>query len=416
MAALGAPAWTASATRRKAAVYAAGSWLQGYQAPFISWAKRTMDGTPSDPNRARRETMSAIAASVTAARPAQGWRVTIRTAPAARACSAAAARFTPSSGVSGNETKVTTSAGGAPRSAVRASTLWLAQSRFTPTQTPDSGPLRAMRPRRASWVAGPGGDGQADATASAGLAAAGSLAGTADGAGDAAGAPDEQAATMTSARAIAPRARRCPLGSRDVTFRQARQCVASGGTWAEHHGHSGPFSFQSVIGAYLPLVDAEIVGRPGRAPDRSGPLPWPVGSAPEAPLSSEDARRTGRPGAAACRTLRGARGAKSGVASSRSTPREQERPMHDRSELVGAWHLRSWDSAFDNGSVGNSMGVAPVGVLVYTADGTVIVTISAADRPPIDGNDPFGASTTSGSRQWGHSLPTLGRTTSTVPT
>jgi hypothetical protein len=64
--------------------------------------------------------------------------------------------------------------------------------------------------------------------------------------------------------------------------------------------------------------------------------------------------------------------------------------MHDRSELVGAWHLRSWDSAFDDGSVGNSMGVAPVGVLVYTADGTVIVTISAADRPPIDGNDPFG--------------------------
>ncbi len=64
--------------------------------------------------------------------------------------------------------------------------------------------------------------------------------------------------------------------------------------------------------------------------------------------------------------------------------------MHDRSELVGVWRLRSWDSAFDDGSVGNIMGVAPVGVLVYTADGTVIVTISAADRPPIDGNDPFG--------------------------
>ncbi len=64
--------------------------------------------------------------------------------------------------------------------------------------------------------------------------------------------------------------------------------------------------------------------------------------------------------------------------------------MHDRSELVGAWHLRSWESAFDDGSVGNIMGVAPAGVLVYTADGTVIVTISASNRPPIDGNDPFG--------------------------
>ena len=90
--------------------------------------------------------------------------------------------------------------------------------------------------------------------------------------------------------------------------------------------------------------------------------------------------------------------------------------MPDRSELVGAWHLRSWDFVFDDGSVGNIMGAAAVGVLVYTADGTVIVTISAADRPPIDGNDPLGARTTSGWQHGGCSLPTRACTTSTVPT
>ncbi len=36
------------------------------------------------------------------------------------------------------------------------------------------------------------------------------------------------------------------------------------------------------------------------------------------------------------------------------------------------------------------MGEAPAGVIVYTADGTIMVTISASDRPPIEGNDPFG--------------------------
>lgn len=68
--------------------------------------------------------------------------------------------------------------------------------------------------------------------------------------------------------------------------------------------------------------------------------------------------------------------------------------MHDRSlslsELVGTWRLRSWDSVFDDGSAGHIMGESPVGVIVYTADGTMIVTISAAGRPPIDGNDPLG--------------------------
>ena len=62
----------------------------------------------------------------------------------------------------------------------------------------------------------------------------------------------------------------------------------------------------------------------------------------------------------------------------------------DRSQVVGTWRLRTWDSVFEDGSVGYVMGDTPVvGVIVYTADGTMITTISAADRPPIDGDDPL---------------------------
>ncbi|MBF6605465.1 MAG: lipocalin-like domain-containing protein [Chloroflexi bacterium] len=56
-------------------------------------------------------------------------------------------------------------------------------------------------------------------------------------------------------------------------------------------------------------------------------------------------------------------------------------------DLVGAWRLQRWDTAFDDGSVGFVMGAEPVGLIVYTIEGTIITTISAADRPAIDGND-----------------------------
>src|SRR3954470_22003058 len=53
-AAVGAPAWIASATRRQAVTYAAGSPPHGCHEPFISWAKRTIVGTSSRPYAARR--------------------------------------------------------------------------------------------------------------------------------------------------------------------------------------------------------------------------------------------------------------------------------------------------------------------------------------------------------------------------
>lgn len=55
-------------------------------------------------------------------------------------------------------------------------------------------------------------------------------------------------------------------------------------------------------------------------------------------------------------------------------------------DLAGTWRLLAWESAGDDG-VRFPMGEAPEGVLVYTADGTMITTIGRAERPPIDGGD-----------------------------
>jgi hypothetical protein len=55
-------------------------------------------------------------------------------------------------------------------------------------------------------------------------------------------------------------------------------------------------------------------------------------------------------------------------------------------DLVGTWRLRTWTSEGDDGVI-HPMGPAPEGILVYTADGTMITTIGRAGRPPIDGGD-----------------------------
>jgi len=58
--------------------------------------------------------------------------------------------------------------------------------------------------------------------------------------------------------------------------------------------------------------------------------------------------------------------------------------------LLGTWALRTWESIADDGSVLQPMGPDPVGVLVYTADGTMITTMGRRDRPPIGGGDILG--------------------------
>jgi hypothetical protein len=60
-----------------------------------------------------------------------------------------------------------------------------------------------------------------------------------------------------------------------------------------------------------------------------------------------------------------------------------------RADLVGTWRLLAWTSTGEDG-VQHPMGERPEGVVVYTADGTMITTIGRADRPPIDGADMHG--------------------------
>jgi hypothetical protein len=59
------------------------------------------------------------------------------------------------------------------------------------------------------------------------------------------------------------------------------------------------------------------------------------------------------------------------------------------SDIVGTWRLASWTSVGDDGTQ-LPMGEHPEGVVVYTADGTMITTIGKAERPRIDGADMHG--------------------------
>lgn len=61
-----------------------------------------------------------------------------------------------------------------------------------------------------------------------------------------------------------------------------------------------------------------------------------------------------------------------------------------RGDLIGAWRLKRWDTVFDDGSIGFVMGADPLGVIVYTIEGTMITTICAADRRAIESDDPLG--------------------------
>ena len=56
-------------------------------------------------------------------------------------------------------------------------------------------------------------------------------------------------------------------------------------------------------------------------------------------------------------------------------------------DLVGTWRLLTWASEGDDGTIDHPMGDRPEGVLVYTADGTMITTIGEPGRKPIDGGD-----------------------------
>lgn len=58
--------------------------------------------------------------------------------------------------------------------------------------------------------------------------------------------------------------------------------------------------------------------------------------------------------------------------------------------LVGGWRLRTWVSVGDNGSEALPMGETPDGLVVYSADGTMVGIMGPGDRPPFATDDVTG--------------------------
>jgi hypothetical protein len=58
--------------------------------------------------------------------------------------------------------------------------------------------------------------------------------------------------------------------------------------------------------------------------------------------------------------------------------------------LVGGWRLRTWVSIADDGSETRPMGDLPDGLVVYTADGTMIGIMGPGERPRFTTDDVTG--------------------------
>lgn len=57
-------------------------------------------------------------------------------------------------------------------------------------------------------------------------------------------------------------------------------------------------------------------------------------------------------------------------------------------DLVGTWKLVAWRRVADDGTVTYPLGEDAHGLLVYTANGRMIVQVAAATRPPVEPTDP----------------------------
>ncbi|GAA3098660.1 lipocalin-like domain-containing protein [Streptosporangium carneum] len=57
-------------------------------------------------------------------------------------------------------------------------------------------------------------------------------------------------------------------------------------------------------------------------------------------------------------------------------------------DLVGAWRLVEWRITRSGGRASHPFGRDAVGLLCYTADGHMSVTVARARRPPLPGADP----------------------------
>lgn len=62
-------------------------------------------------------------------------------------------------------------------------------------------------------------------------------------------------------------------------------------------------------------------------------------------------------------------------------------------ELEGSWQLVAWRRIDHDGTVSFPLGPDARGLLTYARDGRMSVVMTAAGRPPMEGNDPLGGDT-----------------------
>jgi hypothetical protein len=68
------------------------------------------------------------------------------------------------------------------------------------------------------------------------------------------------------------------------------------------------------------------------------------------------------------------------------------RDQSTRRRLVGAWRLRAWETTAEDGAIDHPMGEDPVGIVIYTDEGTMVTILARADRAPFAGADLLGGS------------------------
>lgn len=77
--------------------------------------------------------------------------------------------------------------------------------------------------------------------------------------------------------------------------------------------------------------------------------------------------------------------------------------------LVGGWRLESWVALTDDGTEALPMGPDPQGLLVYTADGTMVTTFGRAERGGFGTEDVTGGSDQERSEAFGSFIAYGGR-------
>ena len=85
--------------------------------------------------------------------------------------------------------------------------------------------------------------------------------------------------------------------------------------------------------------------------------------------------------------------------------------MPEQRSIVGGWRLVSFENHDGDGRVRLPYGPAPVGSILYTADGRMAATVMRGDRTPLAGEPRRGEATTEKARAFEEYLSYAGRYT-----